>query len=445
MGKRILIVGGGTAGWMTALVLHKKYDVTMVESPTVPTIGVGESTTETVMDALRQGGVDINDFVKNTNATPKYGVNFENWSDKPYFHAFGENFLEKIFGDELNEFLAKCHKAGKDIIALSPYTHMAEKGIDPVFGTDDEFWWDTALHWEARKVPEYLKGFLEDKITHIYEHIDDVKTDENGIASVNGYTADYYIDCTGGKRLLSSALGIKWQSWTDKTPLDSAITYSTPPKPNHYFTTAHAMNCGWEWSIPLQDRINHGYVYSSEHTTRDEAVAEVKARRGDVEILADVKFEPGVLENIATKNMCSIGLSAHFIEPLEATNIELTVIMAKEFDRAIENNTIENLNHRCQEIIKEIQRFVLFHYSIPEKKGKFWKDIYQKYTQKDIVERKQIYPWHPFNWYSVAQGINFGGTDNDVDIDIDYLKTEFEVQRKVAEVERISNETGSIS
>ena len=442
--KKILIVGGGTAGWMTALVLHQKYDITMIESPSVPTIGVGESTTETVMDALRQGGVDINDFVKHTNATPKYGVNFENWSDKPYFHAFGENFLEKKFGDDLPEFLARCHKAGKDVISLSPYTHMAEKGIEPVFGTDEEFWWDTALHWEARKVPEYLKGFLENKITHIYEHVDDVQSDDSGITNVNGYTADYYIDCTGGRRLLSSELGIKWQSWTDKTPLDSAITYSTPAKTKQYFTTAHAMNCGWEWSIPLQDRINHGYVYSSTHTTRDEAVAEVKARRGDVEILVDVKFEPGVLENIATKNMCSIGLSAHFIEPLEATNIELTVIMAKEFDNAIETGTIEKLNDKCQEIIKEIQRFVLFHYSIPEKQGKFWEDIYQQYTQKDIVERKQIYPWHPFNWYSVAQGINFSGVEEDLDIEIDYLTTEFEVQRKVAELERMESKAGSL-
>ena len=436
--KSILIVGGGTAGWMTALVLHKKYNITMIESPTVPTIGVGESTTETVMDALRAGGVDIRDFVKHTNATPKYGVNFSNWVEKDYFHAFGENFLEKEFGEKLPKFLADCYKAGKDIAGLSPYTHMAKTGAEPVFGSDEEFWWDTALHWEAQKVPQYLKEFLKDDMSHIYEHVKDVRYDEDGIQSVNGHTADYFIDCTGGKRILSSALGIKWQSWTHKTPLDSAITYSTKAEPKTYYTNAHAMNCGWEWSIPLQDRLNRGYVYSSTHCTREEAVAEVKAKRGDVEILADVKFEPGVLENIATKNMCSIGLSAHFIEPLEATNIELTVIMAREFDAAIENGTIESLNDRCQQIIQEIQRFVIFHYSIPEKQGQFWKDIYQVYNNNDIIERKQIYPWHPFNWYSVAQGINFSPEkDETVDVEIDYLTAEFNTQRKVAEIERM--------
>jgi len=443
--KSILIAGGGTAGWMTALVLHKKYDVTMIESPSVPTIGVGESTTETVMDALRQGGVDINDFVKHTNATPKYGVNFANWSTKDYFHAFGENFLEKEFGDKLPKFLADCYIAGKDVSHLSPYTHMAKSGVEPVFGTDDEFWWDTALHWQANKVPEYLKNVLADKMTHIYDHIEDIGVDELGITHVNNYTADYYIDCTGGKRILSKALGIKWQSWTDQTPLDSALTYSTPAQEKVYYTNAHAMNCGWEWSIPLQDKTNHGYVYSSKHCTREEAIAEIKAKRGDVEILADVHFEPGVLENVATKNMCSIGLSAHFIEPLEATNIELTVIMAKEFDYAIENNCIEELNDRVQDIVKEIQRFVIFHYAITEKQGQFWEDIYQQYSNEDIIERKQIYPWHPFNWYSVAQGINFNSNIKDVDIEVDYLTAEFNMQRKVAEVERMESETRGLS
>jgi len=204
------------------------------------------------------------------------------------------------------------------------------------------------------------------------------------------------------------------------------------------------MNCGWEWSIPLQDKMNHGYVYSSKHCTREEALAEIKAKRGDVIINGDVHFEPGVLETIATKNLCSIGLSAHFIEPLEATNIELTVIMAKEFDKAIENNSIDELETRLQQIVEEIKRFVLFHYSIPEKQGQFWKDIYQQYTQDDVLERKQIYPWHPFNWYSVAQGIGFKRELDFVDIEVDYLTTEFEVHRKVAELERMESKTRSL-
>ena len=451
--KKILIVGGGTAGWLAATVLHQKYDVQLVESQTVPTIGVGESTTETVMDALRQAGVDLNDFVNSCNATPKYGVLFDGWADKPYFHPFGENFLEKQYGpEECINFLTKCYKTGRDVAKLTPYTHMAEKGIYPLFDSDEEFFNDVALHWQAGAVPEYLKNFLTDKIKHCYDTIKGIHSDKFGITSVQGqennYIADYYIDCTGGARMLSKELGIKWEQWNNDTPLDSALTYSRDPEPNTFYTRATAWDNGWEWSIPLQDRMQHGYVYSSTHSTKEQAIEEIKRRRGNVEILNEVHFQPGVLSKVADKNMISIGLSAHFIEPLEATNIELTVIMAKELDQAIEENDIgfTKLNKKLLSYIDEIKNFVIFHYSIPNKPGKFWQDIYKQYSESDIVDRKQIYPWHIFNWYSVAQGINFDKElYENIDVEVDYLTSEFEKERKVAELERMESETRGLS
>ena len=132
--------------------------------------------------------------------------------------------------------------------------------------------------------------------------------------------------------------------------------------------------------------------------------------------------------------MISIGLSAHFLEPLEATNIELSVIMANELDQAIEENDLgfNKLNNRLLSYIDEIKDFVLFHYVLPNKKGKFWEDIYSEFHEDDIIDRKQIYPWHIFNWYSVAQGINFDKQQYDIDIEIDYLVSEFESEKKVA-------------
>lgn len=446
--KSILIVGGGTAGWLAATVLHQKYDVHLVESKTVPTIGVGESTTETVMDALRQAGVDLNDFVNSCNATPKYGVLFDGWAEENYFHPFGENFLEKQYGpEECVDFLTKCYKTGRDVAKLTPYSHMAEKGIYPLFDSDEEFFNDVALHWQAGAVPEYLKNFLTGKIKHTYEDIRDVRYDEYGIQSVNGYTANYYIDCTGGRRILSSALDIEWTTWKNDTPLDSALTYSRDPEPGTYYTRATAWDNGWEWSIPLQDRMQHGYVYSSKHSTKEQAEKEIRRRRGNVEILNEVHFEPGVLSKIAYKNMMSIGLSAHFIEPLEATNIELTVIMAKELDKAITENDVDfiNLNNRVLSYVDEIKEFVIFHYSLPHKTGRFWKDIYKQYSESDIVDRKQIYPWHIFNWYSVAQGINFDKElYENIDVEVEYLTSEFETERKVAELERMESKTRSL-
>ena len=451
--KKILIVGGGTAGWLSAIVLHKKYDVHLVESPYIPTVGVGESTTETVIDALRQAGVNIKEFMDYCNGTPKYGVLFDNWSEQSYFHAFGENFLEHQFGaEDCIDFLTKCYKTGRDITSLIPYTLMAKKGIPYDFSSDEEFFNDVAIQWQNGKVPEYFKKFLHGKIKHSYDTIKGIYSDEFGITSVHGqennYNAHYYIDCTGSARLLSKELGIKWESWSNETPLDSALTYSAEYKPNIFYTTATAWDCGWEWSIPLQDKMQHGYVYSSKHATKEQALEEIKRRRGDVKITNELRFESGVLNKVADKNMISIGLSSHFIEPLEATNIEMGVIMAKEFDNAIEENDVgfTKLNKRLLSYIDEIKNFVILHYSIPDKPGKFWEDIYKQYSESDIVDRKQIYPWHIFNWYSVAQGINFDKElYENIDVEVEYFTSEFEKERKVAELERMESETRGLS
>ena len=152
-----------------------------------------------------------------------------------------------------------------------------------------------------------------------------------------------------------------------------------------------------------------------------------------------------MLERIAYKNLISIGLSAHFIEPLEATNIELTVIMAKEFDTAIRKDDMWNLDQKLKKMVDEIKKFVLFHYVLPNKKGKFWEDVYSEFNENDIIDRKQIYPWHIFNWYSVAQGINFDKQQYDIDVEVDYLVSEYESEKKVAEIERMANQTRSIS
>ena len=448
--KKILIVGGGTAGWITATVLHKKYDVHLVESKDIPTIGVGESTTEVVMDALREAGVDLDDFMSYCNATPKYGVKFVGWSERDYFHPFGENFLEQQYEpEECEQFLTKCYKAGRDITALSPYTAMAEKGLRPDFDSGQEFFNDVALHWQANTVPQYLKNFLKDKITHTYDTVENVNRSWIGITGVkckdNYYIADYYVDCTGGARLLSKKLGVQWNSWKHETLLDSVITYSCKPNPKIYYTTSTAWDNGWEWSIPLQDKMQHGYVYSSKYCTKEQAIKEAKRRRGDIEVLNTVHFHSGVLEKVAYKNLISIGLSAHFIEPLEATNIEFAVISAKEFDKAIDNNqSFVNLNTRLMKMIDEIKKFIIFHYYLPNKSGQFWKDVRGEFSEEDIVDRKQIYPWHIFNWYSVAQGINFDKEQYDVDVEVDYLTSQFQSERKVSEIERVESCAGNL-
>ena len=232
MGKdKVLICGGGTAGWLAALMMHQKFDVTLIESKTIPTIGVGESTTEAVTDVLRAAGIDMEDFVSKTNATGKYGIKFTGWPD--FFHPFGETWLQEHIDEDS---LKSIYNAGKDISNLSPYTHLAKNKISPPLDFKDPYFHDVALHWQNDLVAPYLKDFLGDKIKHHYHDIKTIKTDTNGIKSVDEFTADYYVDCTGQARLLSRQFGIEYIPFDD-LHLDSAIIH-TMPKTNNLYTEA---------------------------------------------------------------------------------------------------------------------------------------------------------------------------------------------------------------
>ena len=354
--KKILICGGGTAGWFSALILHKDFDITLIESNTIPPIGVGESVTETVVDVLRAADIDLKNFISKTNSTVKYGVNFVNWAEEEYFHPFGESFIDRLFPDQ--DVLTDIFKAGKPVKNLSPYTQLALDDIPPDLESNDPFWWDIALHWQNDLVAPYLRDFLKGKINHHYDTIDDndVIIDDNGVVSIKGHVADYYVDCTGQKRLLSHPFDIKYLPFDD-LHLDSALVYSKEPDPC-YYTESIKREHGWEWSIPLQDRNNRGYVYSSKWISDEEARAEMGIEGGRI-----LRFEAGALSKIAYKNVLSNGLAAHFVEPLEATNIEFIVYAAKLFGESIKSGyDYRELDATLLNSINEIKDFILLHY-----------------------------------------------------------------------------------
>lgn len=414
MGKvKILICGGGTAGWLAALMMHDKFDVTLIESKSIPPIGVGESTTETVTDVMRTAGIDMKDFVSKTNATGKYGVQFTGWPD--YFHPFGETWLQEHIDESK---LESMYSAGHNISNLSPYTHLAQDGTEPPLDFKDSFFHDVALHWQNDLVAPYLKEFLGDKIKHHYHDIKTVKTDKNGVKSVDSFTADYYIDCTGSARLLSKPFGIEYIPFDD-IHLDSAIVYSKP-KIDCYYTESIKRKFGWEWSIPLQDRNNRGYVYCSNWATEQEILDEI----GIKEDYRIVRFSAGVLTNIAYKNVISNGLSAHFIEPLEATNIEFGIFTIRWFMEAIESGyDYKSLNDKLLTTVTEIRDFIIFHYHNDDRFR----------TIDNAEDRTTIEPWHPFNWYCVAQGVSLKNEiNNDMDALLDYAIIEGKMHERMA-------------
>ena len=414
MGKdKVLICGGGTAGWLAALMMHDKFDVTLIESESIPPIGVGESTTETVTDVMRTAGIDMKDFVSKTNATGKYGVQFTGWPD--YFHPFGETWLQEHIDEGK---LESMYSAGHNISNLSPYTHLAQDGTEPPLDFKDSFFHDVALHWQNDLVAPYLKEFLGNKIKHHYHDIKTVKTDKNGVKSVDSFTADYYIDCTGSARLLSKQFGIEYIPFDD-IHLDSAVVYSKP-KIDCYYTESIKRKFGWEWSIPLQDRNNRGYVYCSKWATEQEILDEI----GIKEDYRIVRFSAGVLTNIAYKNVISNGLSAHFIEPLEATNIEFGIFTIRWFMEAIESGyNYRALNDKLLATVTEIRDFIIFHYHNDDRFR----------TIDNAEDRTTIEPWHPFNWYCVAQGVSpTKHINNDIDALLDYAIIEGKMHERMA-------------
>ena len=414
MGKdKVLICGGGTAGWLAALMMHQKFDVTLIESKSIPTIGVGESTTEAVTDVLRAAGIDMEDFVSKTNATGKYGIKFTGWPD--FFHPFGETWLQEHIDEDS---LKSIYNAGKDISNLSPYTHLAKNKISPPLDFKDPYFHDVALHWQNDLVAPYLKDFLGDKIKHHYHDIKTIKSDTNGIKSVDEFTADYYVDCTGQARLLSRQFGIEYIPFDD-LHLDSAIIH-TMPKTNNLYTEAIKRKFGWEWSIPLQDRNNRGYVYCSKWATEKEIIDEI----GVKEDYRVVKFCAGALTNIAHKNVISNGLAAHFIEPLEATNIEFGVFTIRWFMESVEVGYDYNtLNDKLCASVREIRDFILFHYHNDDRFR----------TIENIQDRPPIEPWHPFNWYCVAQGVSpTKHINSNMDALLDYAIIEGKMHERMA-------------
>ena len=422
MGRtKVLICGGGTAGWLTALMMHNKFDVTLIESETIPTVGVGESTTETVTDVMRAAGIDMKDFAAKTNATGKYGVKFTGWPD--YFHPFGETWLQDYIDEENLDLM---YRGGHNISKLSPYTHLAKDEIEPPLDFKDSFFHDVALHWQNDLVAPYLKEFLGDKIAHHYHDIKTITTDDNGIKSVDHFVADYYIDCTGSARLLSKQFGIEYIPFDD-LHLDSVVVYSIPKSNNFYNTESIKRKFGWEWSIPLRDRNNRGYVYCSKWATEQEILDEI----GVKENYRIVRFTAGALTEIAHKNVISNGLAAHFIEPLEATNIEFVIFTIRWFMEALRAGyDYKALNKKLLASINEIRDFIVFHYHNDDR----FRNI------DNIQDRPLIEPWHPFNWYCIAQGVGFKyEINNDIDALLNYAIIEGKMH------ERMESKTRNLS
>jgi tryptophan halogenase len=342
--KRIAIVGGGTAGWIAASALARKVgrtcSIQLVESPDIPTVGVGEATIPGIIDFLKFLGIDQQDFMRHTQATIKLAIRFVDWHHlgHRYWHPFGPfgvfidrlpfyHFWHKARAEQLNVELSHFNLE----IAMAEQNRFIFPGNSLGLAPNLKY----ALHFDAGLVARYLRAYaeqlgvvrLERTVAGVTQRADGF-IDEVVFKEGDRLQADLYIDCTGFRgMLIEGALQTGYVDWTKYLANNRAVAVQVPNViPRTPYTTAIARGAGWHWRIPLQHRIGTGYVYSSEHISDEEAARDLLSMPENAEPLTEprfIRFVPGRRQQFWNKNCVALGLGSGFIEPLESTSIHL--------------------------------------------------------------------------------------------------------------------------
>jgi len=371
--KKIIIVGGGTAGLTTALILKTRFesiDIEIIKSTQIGIIGVGEGTTEHWAEFMAMCGITQKELVCETDATFKSGVMFRDWTSKPYFHFVDRDQKYPIGQYELY-YAYHISKGTSFQDMLSPLMWNNRVASDSQVNQ---------YHFNTLKLNDFLvKKCKEKKIKFTEDIIEDVKvTDkiENLKGQKQTYSADFYIDCTGFKKLLISKLNAKWKSFN--LLLNEAIAFQTPDTNNYNcWTLAQAMDAGWMWRIPTYGRWGNGYVYNNNYINKDQAKAEIEKTLGHrIEVAKNIKFQDGALDKCWVKNCAAIGLSAIFAEPLEASSISVSLHQAFLLCHCLNDyneKTIIKYNKQWSLICSNVRNFIAIHYLV-NKNTPFWKN-----------------------------------------------------------------------
>jgi tryptophan halogenase len=408
--NKIVIVGGGSAGWMSAAAMIKFFpekDITVIESPNISPIGVGESTYDGIRYFCTLLEIDNKDFFSYTDASVKLGITFSDFYEKEGYedfqYPFGFPYVKNTkWGLEdwmIRKVLYPETPVNDFAESYFPQAHLAKYGrfsenkngefnnFNPIL--------DTALHFDAIKFGSWLreKYCIPRGVKHIVDEVKEVKVDENGVSSLemsSGSTikSDLYIDCTGFKGLLiTQALKEPFISYSDILPNNRAwatqVEYKDKEKELRSVTTCTAMSNGWIWDIPLWSRLGTGYVYSDKFISKEEALEEFKnylcsqkmvvpRTREEVDSLVyrDIPMRVGIHERVWVKNVVGIGLSAGFIEPLESNGLftvyEFLYQLIRSMLRgpAVNQWDIDSFNHEAKDTFDGFVNFIRIHYSL---------------------------------------------------------------------------------
>ena len=413
---KIVIVGGGTAGWLSAMYACRfneftKNEIVVIESSKIPTIGAGEGSTGVLTRVINtyftKYGVNEIDFLNNTEAILKLGINFKDWN------GIGTQFYNPIQPSDTTQSSVDVDLLVQHIKGTayesSPSAFLLANGYSSYSTNKKDTTAGHGYHFDAHKVGQYLKSIainngvkcIDTEVTSLNKNaitgeLESVET------TIGNLKADFWIDCSGFARTLIEPMGGGWTSYSDYLPANAAIPYIHQFEKNEDIkleTLAWSMPNGWMWQIPTQKRYGCGYVYSDMFSTYDNAVAELMKTTGrSIEPLRNIKFDCGRVNYAWVKNVTSIGLSAGFVEPLEATSIHSTIIQLDLLftnglnfvnkESVIYDANINTYNSFIRNLFEDAKDLIQMHYITEREDTAFWK--YCKYEMKRTDNVKDI-------------------------------------------------------
>ncbi|RYY27111.1 MAG: tryptophan 7-halogenase [Sphingomonadales bacterium] len=418
--KRVVIAGGGTAGWVVAAALGRHLgpllDITLVESEEIGTVGVGESTIPTARTFHAFLGIDEREFMRETGSSFKLGISFEDWGQigDRYIHSFGQIGKGTWMGDFQHFWLrARDQGYGGD---LGDYCFELQAALAGKFATGENAQINYAYHLDAGRYSRFLRNFseklgvkrVEGRIAQVEQHPESGDIAALVLESGVRIEGELFIDCTGFRGLLiEQALKAGHEDWSHWLPTNSALPLQTAAVgPAVPYTRAMAHSAGWQWRIPLQHRVGNGLVWCSEFMSDDEAHATLHASI-EGEVLVEprpIRFKAGRRRKAWDKNCVAFGLSSGFVEPLESTSIHLFMIgvtrLIQLFPFGGCNDAVTNrYNDLAQSELERIRDFIVLHYKLTERDDSaFWKYCREMAIPDTLAARIELFREDAHAW-----------------------------------------------
>lgn len=401
---KILIVGGGTAGWMAAAALSQHFagkavTIRLIESDEIGSVGVGEATVPGIHEFMRSLDISELEFIKSTQATFKLGIEFKHWRKQghSFFHPFADYGLP-LEGIDFYQCWLKLHKEGRhfDLEDFCLATQMAKqnKFAQPDYDFETPLaLYNYAYHFDATLFARFLRKYAEQKGVVRHEgKIVAVKQDSSSgfIESVelhNGQhiEAELFIDCSGFAGLLiDKTLNTEYLDWSQWLPCDRAVALQTESVADAVpYTRSTAMEAGWQWTIPLQHRVGNGYVYSSSVISDEVAIESLLQNVSGQQLTVPrvLKFKAGMRKNFFVKNCVALGLASGFLEPLESTSISLiqtgiTKLIHHFPDLDFDPVKTAEANRLNEQEYSRLRDFIILHYKANQRNSNdFWRDL----------------------------------------------------------------------